>query len=108
MTALTTNEKEFIAILHEAENPEEAAIIAVSLLQKFLDKDSVTNKITQLMAGRYSFAEFAAAVNMTELEALNIVSGNTEPTLDEVILIAKAFDKEPEEIAQIFINHFAK
>ena len=108
MAALTTNEKEFIEILHDAENPEEAVLVFADILKKMLDKDSVTYKITELMAGRYSFAEFAAAANMTELEAFNLVSGNTEPTLDQVILIAKAFDKEPEEIAQIFIDQQAK
>lgn len=105
---LTKNETAVLEIINEAENAEEAALVFIDVMKKMLDKDSVTHKLTELMAGRYSFAEFAAATNMTELEALNIVWGNTEPTLDQVILIAKAFDKEPEEIAQIFIDQQAK
>ena len=109
MTNLTANEKELLEMIRTAENPEAAATMAIETLMKFLDKDSTTSKITELITGRYSsIAEFAKAVKMSEEAATDIISGKTEPKLDEVIIIAKALNKEPEEIAQIFIDHHSK
>ena len=61
-----------------------------------------------MIDNNYSLAEFAKAVNMSEEAATDIINGKTEPELDEVIIIAKALNKEPEEIAQIFIDHHSK
>lgn len=109
MTNLTANEKELLEMIHNAENPEEAAVKAIELLTKFLDKDSKTNKIIGLMTEKYStIADFAKAVNMSEETATDIISGELEPTLDEVRIIAAALDREPEAIAQIFIDHYGK
>ena len=77
---------------------------------KIMDKNSIAYKFVQLMSNsNYKrFPEFAAAANMTEEEAFNIICLGTEPTLDEVITFAKVLNREPEEIAQIFIDQQAK
>lgn len=105
MKNLTANEKELVEMIHAADNPEKATAIMFEILMKFADENSTTNKIIHLITGRYtSLAEFAKAVNMREEAIADIINGYTEPTLNEVIIIAKALNKEPEEIAQIFYS----
>ena len=102
MENTTANEKELLEIIRTSENPEKAVEIAVEILKLVL-ADGKERKIFQLVTGRYSsIADFANAVNMSEEAATNIIIGKTKPTSDEVIIIAKALNKEPEEIAQIF------
>ena len=105
MTIATSNEKDFLEVINTAANPEKAIEYFITLL----DQNSIAYKILELMPDNYTtVAEFAKAVNMSEQEAFNIMNGKTEPTLDQVIIIAKVLNKEPEEIAQLFINHFSK
>ncbi len=107
--SLTANEIELLEVIRTAENPEEVVIFMFDLLKQILDENSTTSKIIKLILGRYSsIAEFAKAIKMSEKATVNIITGKTEPTLDEVIIIAKAFNKEPEEIAEFFITKYSK
>ena len=104
MKTMTANEKELLEIIQTAENPEKAIEKALEII-KIVLADGKEKKIFQLVTEHYySLADFAKAVNMSEEAATNIIIGKTEPTLDEVIIIAKALNKDPEEIAQIFIK----
>ena len=101
---LTKNKIEVLELINEAENPEEAVKIFADIVHKMLDKNSITNKITELVLQRYSsLAEFAKAIGFTEKKTVNVMLEKEEPTLDDVIIMAKALDKAPEEIAEIFI-----
>ena len=100
---LTKNEIEVLELINEAENPEEAVKIFADIVHKMLDKNSVTNKMTELVLQRYSsLAEFANAMGFTEEKTVFIMTEKEKPTFDDVIIIAKALDKEPKEIAAIF------
>ena len=105
MTATTTNEKELIEMIETAKNPAKAFEYFVSIM----NPNSITFKLIMLMTEKYTtVAEFAKAANMEEQTVFDIMNGKTEPTLSEVILIAKTIERDPVEIAQIFIDHFAE
>lgn len=105
MTDTTTREKELLELINTSANPAKTIDFFISIM----NPNSITYKIIMLITDNYtSVAEFAKAVNMSEQAAFDIITGKTEPTLDEVIIIAKAINKEPEEIAQIFIDHHSK
>lgn len=102
---VTATEKELFELITTANNPEKMVDFFISIM----NPNSITYKIIMLMTDNYtSVAEFAKAVNMSDQAIFDIITGKTEPTLDEVIIIAKAINKEPEEIAQIFIDHHSK
>ena len=102
---MTANEREFLEIIRTAKDPENAIKLMSELLTKFLDKNSVTSQIIELMTKKYSsITEFAEALGWTEEKTVNIMLAKVEPTLEEVSTIAKALDKEPERVALIFIE----
>lgn len=106
---LTANELEFLEILNTAENPEKAVLIFADIIRKMIDKNSPTSKIITLILKSYSTIEdFAAAMNKSGKETSDLICGYTDPTLKDILLIAKALNEEPEAIAQIFNKPFSK
>lgn len=104
-TTLTANEQKLLELVSTAENPEKAIITFSELLLKILDTTSITSKIFNLITKNFtSFNDFVEAVALEDLRAYEIVSGEQEPTLDEVCKMAKAFNRPEEEIALIFIG----
>lgn len=104
-TTLTTNEKKLLELVSTAENPEQAIITFSELLLKILDATSPTSKIFNLICNNCtSFDSFVEATGLEGLRAYEIVSGEQEPTLDEVCKMAKALNRPEEEIALIFIG----
>lgn len=106
---LTANEREFIEIIRTAEDPEEAALIFADIIKKMIDQNSPTSKILNLMLKRYpTIEEFAEAMNKSGKETADLICGYTDPTLKDILLIAKVLNEEPETIAQIFNKSYSK
>ena len=104
MTEAATREAEFMELINTAKNPAKAIEYFISIMQP----NSLTFKLIMLMTEKHtSIADFAAAANMEYQKAFDLLNGKIEPTLSEVIIIAKAMERDPAEIAQIFIDHFA-
>ena len=103
MTATATRTAT-VCELEELVNTSADPMKMINFFIKIMDKNSIAFKFSRLMceSNYKSFPELAAAANMTEEEALNIICLGAEPTLDEVITFAKVLNREPEEIARIF------
>lgn len=102
---LTANEKELLELINSAENPAKMVDFFISIMSQ----NSITYKLIMLMTENYkTVAEFAEAINMSEQETFDIMTGNTEPTLTDVIKIAEALKRDPAEVSQIFIDYFAE
>ena len=63
------------------------------------------NKIRGLVLGQYtSITAFAKAANWSRQKASYIINGKSEPSLDDIYVIAKAIGAEVDEVASIFLK----
>ena len=63
------------------------------------------NKIRGLVFGRYpTITAFAKEVKWSRQKASSIIEGKTEPSLDDIYVIARAVSKDADEIASIFLQ----
>ena len=105
MKNLTSNEKELLEMIRTAEEPEKALEIAIESLIKYVSENSTSNKIIKLILERYeTISDFAEAANIDKRLIIDFLNCKIEPTLDEINIIAKTLNKEPEEIAELFIE----